>query len=206
MDQALHRNFRGVTAMLARFSRRASSASDAASDAASGAAPGDAPSPASGSPGSASGTPDESTETALAKARPWLLLTPILLFLAILGAAAARGAAHELRYARQRMARLHPLQNYADLIDGYFAEVVVAHVEARLSKHDLRRAAGDFPSRSRWRAPSRGSRGGAVARGRAAALARQSAAARLWLAEVEFSARPACSITRCSAAASSTAR
>src|SRR5271156_6494536 len=84
MDQALHRNFLGMTAMLARFSRRVSSTSGAASDSASG----DASGAASGSPGAASGAPDEQASTALAKARPWLLLAPILLFLAILGAAA----------------------------------------------------------------------------------------------------------------------
>ncbi|WP_144108072.1 ABC transporter permease [Paraburkholderia sp. BCC1886] len=57
--------------------------------------------------------------TTLARARPWLLLTPILLFLGVLGAAALvvlrmsfGTAGHEWRG--------FTLQNYADLLDSYF--------------------------------------------------------------------------------------
>ena len=104
-----------MNAMFARFSRRASSTSGAASDATSG----DASGAASGAPGTASGAPDEQASTALAKARPWLLLTPILLFLAILCAAAL--VVLRMSFGTQGN-EWHgfTLQNYADLIDGYF--------------------------------------------------------------------------------------
>ncbi|MFM0564983.1 ABC transporter permease [Paraburkholderia sediminicola] len=100
-----------MTAMLARFSRRASSTS--------GAAAGDASGAASGSPDAASRAPDEQASTALAKARPWFLLAPILLFLAILGAAAL--VVLRMSFGTQGN-EWHgfTLQNYADLIDGYF--------------------------------------------------------------------------------------
>jgi putative spermidine/putrescine transport system permease protein len=104
-----------MNAMFARFSRRASSTSGAASDATSG----DASGAASGAPGTASGAPDEQASTALAKARPWLLLTPILLFLAILCAAAL--VVLRVSFGTQGN-EWHgfTLQNYADLLDGYF--------------------------------------------------------------------------------------
>ncbi|WP_407946076.1 ABC transporter permease [Paraburkholderia haematera] len=101
--------------MLTRFSRRVSSVPGAASDPAQG----DAPGAASGSPGTASRTPDEQASTTLAKARPWLLLTPILLFLAILCAAAL--VVLRMSFGTQGN-EWHgfTLQNYADLLDGYF--------------------------------------------------------------------------------------
>lgn len=92
-----------MTTMLARFSRRVAS-SGPASDAASGA----------------SGLgPDTPAATAMAKARPWLLLAPILLFLAILGAAAL--VVLRMSFGTQGN-EWHgfTLQNYADLLDGYF--------------------------------------------------------------------------------------
>ncbi|WP_408289760.1 ABC transporter permease [Paraburkholderia sediminicola] len=104
--------------MPARFSRRASSASDAGSGDASGDASG-AASGTAGTPGTTSGAPDDPASTALAKARPWLLLAPILLFLAILGAAAL--VVLRMSFGTQGN-EWHgfTLQNYADLLDGYF--------------------------------------------------------------------------------------
>ena len=93
-----------MTAMLARFSRRASPASDPASEAATGAS---------------SLGPDTPAANAMAKARPWLLLAPILLFLAILGAAAL--VVLRMSFGTQGNEwRGFTLQNYADLLDGYF--------------------------------------------------------------------------------------
>ncbi|MFM0206784.1 ABC transporter permease [Paraburkholderia sediminicola] len=107
-----------MTTMPARFSRRASSASDAGSGDASGDASG-AASGTAGTPGTTSGAPDDPASTALAKARPWLLLAPILLFLAILGAAAL--VVLRMSFGTQGN-EWHgfTLQNYADLLDGYF--------------------------------------------------------------------------------------
>jgi len=103
-----------MTAMLARFSRRAGSASNAArgSAAASGSAAGGTPNPASAAP-------DQPAASALNKARPWLLLAPILLFLAVLGAAAL--VVLRMSFGTQGNEwRGFTLQNYADLLDGYF--------------------------------------------------------------------------------------
>ncbi|MET3233872.1 UNVERIFIED_ORG: putative spermidine/putrescine transport system permease protein [Burkholderia sp. 1263] len=103
-----------MTAMLARFSRRAGSASNAArgSAAASDSAAGGAPNPASAAP-------DQPAASALDKARPWLLLAPILLFLAVLGAAAL--VVLRMSFGTQGNEwRGFTLQNYADLLDGYF--------------------------------------------------------------------------------------
>ncbi|HYS63680.1 MAG TPA: ABC transporter permease [Paraburkholderia sp.] len=98
-----------MTAMLARFSRRAGAASGSAgaSDSASGTA------------GGLPGAPDQPAATALEKTRPWLLLAPILLFLAVLGAAAL--VVLRMSFGTQGNEwRGFTLQNYADLVDGYF--------------------------------------------------------------------------------------
>ena len=55
----------------------------------------------------------------LAKARPWLLLAPILLFLAVLGAAALVVLRMSFGTPGDEW-RGFTLQNYADLADGYF--------------------------------------------------------------------------------------
>jgi putative spermidine/putrescine transport system permease protein len=101
-----------MTAMFARFSRRAASALEAAPDGASDSASGAVPLPPPG-------TPDQPAATALAKARPWLLLAPILLFLALLGAAALVVLRMSFGTAGNEW-RGFTLQNYADLLDGYF--------------------------------------------------------------------------------------
>ncbi|MDR6448372.1 ABC transporter permease [Paraburkholderia sp. 22099] len=106
-----------MTAMLARFSRRAGSASTAARG--SAAASGSAAGAAGGAPNPASVAPDQPAASALDKARPWLLLAPILLFLAVLGAAAL--VVLRMSFGTQGNEwRGFTLQNYADLLDGYF--------------------------------------------------------------------------------------
>jgi putative spermidine/putrescine transport system permease protein len=101
--------------MLTRFSRHAASAS-ALQRTADATSSGSASEPA---PGGSSGVPDEPAATALARARPWLLLAPILLFLAVLGAAAL--VVLRMSFGTQGGEwRGFTLQNYADLLDGYF--------------------------------------------------------------------------------------
>src|ERR1700744_1865390 len=104
MDQALHRNLLGMNTMLARFSRRAAMVPDEA-----------APGPASGAAAAA----EPAAASMLANARPWLLLAPILLFLAVLGAAALVVLRMSFGSAGNEW-RSYTLQNYADLVDGYF--------------------------------------------------------------------------------------
>ena len=89
-----------MTPMLARFSRRASAAAQA-------------------TPATASLAPDAPAATAMEKARPWLLLAPILLFLGVLGAAAL--VVLRMSFGTQGN-EWHgfTLQNYADLLDSYF--------------------------------------------------------------------------------------
>ncbi|MGF6574441.1 putative spermidine/putrescine transport system permease protein [Paraburkholderia sp. GAS333] len=95
-----------MTTMLARFSRRGA------------AGPADPAAPSS-SPGAVPGPLDEPSATAMSKARPWLLLAPILLFLAVLGAAAL--VVLRMSFGAQGDEwRGFTLQNYADLLDGYF--------------------------------------------------------------------------------------
>ncbi|AXE96787.1 MULTISPECIES: ABC transporter permease [Paraburkholderia] len=106
-----------MTAMLARFSRRAGSASNAARG--SAAASGSAAGAVGGTPSPASAAPDQPAASALDKARPWLLLAPILTFLAVLGAAAL--VVLRMSFGTQGDEwRGFTLQNYADLLDGYF--------------------------------------------------------------------------------------
>ncbi|CAB3685299.1 Spermidine/putrescine transport system permease protein PotB [Paraburkholderia phenoliruptrix] len=96
-----------MTTMLARFSRRASAgpAADRATD--------PAPHPRSEA---AADVPAASLAQTL---RPWLLLAPILLFLAVLGAAAL--VVLRMSFGTQG-SEWHgfTLHNYADLLDGYF--------------------------------------------------------------------------------------
>ncbi|CAH2924162.1 MAG: ABC-type spermidine/putrescine transport system, permease component I [uncultured Paraburkholderia sp.] len=92
-----------MTTMLARFSRRASA----------GPATDPAPRPRS-----------EAAAASLAqKLRPWLLLAPILLFLAVLGAAAL--VVLRMSFGTQG-SEWHgfTLRNYADLLDGYFMKLL----------------------------------------------------------------------------------
>jgi putative spermidine/putrescine transport system permease protein len=97
--------------MLARFARRAAMMPDEA-----------APGPTPGSAAAVVATPAAEPAAAasvLAKARPWLLLAPILLFLAVLGAAALVVLRMSFGSAGNEW-RSFTLQNYADLADGYF--------------------------------------------------------------------------------------
>jgi putative spermidine/putrescine transport system permease protein len=71
-------------------------------------APGEPPATAAAAPGAA-----------LARARPWLLLTPILLFLAVLAAAALVVLRMSFGVSGNEW-RGFTLQNYADLADSYF--------------------------------------------------------------------------------------
>ncbi|MGF6960204.1 putative spermidine/putrescine transport system permease protein [Paraburkholderia youngii] len=100
--------------MLARFPRRAAMMPDEA-----------APGPTPGGASCASVvvetalTAPAGGATTLAKARPWLLLAPILVFLAILGAAALVVLRMSFGTSGNEW-RSFTLQNYADLLDGYF--------------------------------------------------------------------------------------
>ncbi|WP_233835338.1 ABC transporter permease [Paraburkholderia sp. ZP32-5] len=94
-----------MNTMLARFSRRAAMVPDEA-----------APGPASGA---AAAVTEPAAASMLANARPWLLLAPILLFLAVLGAAALVVLRMSFGSAGNEW-RSYTLQNYADLVDGYF--------------------------------------------------------------------------------------
>ncbi|AXF16694.1 ABC transporter permease [Paraburkholderia caledonica] len=107
-----------MTTMPARFSRRASAASSDAT--AHEAAPGmGAASRAALNAKPDAAGPDAPAASATQKARPWLLLAPILLFLAVLGAAAL--VVLRMSFGTQGN-EWHgfTLQNYADLLDGYF--------------------------------------------------------------------------------------
>ncbi len=167
--------------MLARFSRRASSASDAASGDASGAA--------SGAPGAASRAPDEPAVPRSTKARPWLLLAPILLFLAILGAAAL--VVLRMSFGTQGNEwRGFTLQNYADLLDGYFLKSLWLTLKLAFQSMVCAVLLAIPVALAMARTKSRLARR-LSARGRAAAAARQSAAARLWLADHSRAGRSA---------------
>ncbi|NUX55733.1 ABC transporter permease [Paraburkholderia youngii] len=100
--------------MLARFPRRAAMMPDEA-------APGPTPSGAACASVvvETALTAPAGGATTLAKARPWLLLAPILVFLAILGAAALVVLRMSFGTSGNEW-RSFTLQNYADLLDGYF--------------------------------------------------------------------------------------